>query len=505
MRDGVPVVYGGEELFRVRAPIGDLDVQQRAAAIGARLAAALRRDDLASLQLGIVPTAATHDVYLGRNLIVSVTEMDAAREGVDRATRAAQLLKRLEPVLAQAREAASAAGRTQILLRMFGALLVLVGVWIAAIRAVAAIRRALARRAANGTGLRIGRAEILSSSQVAAWLGSLVGAARTILLAIATLLVLVFMLSQHPVTRPTALQLERASLDALAGVGRAIAGYLPNLIYIVLIVLIARVVIGVTRGVFDRIGSGEINLRGFYPEWAQPTYSITRFILIVFTIILLYPYLPASNSVAFQGVSVLVGLIVSIGSASAIANIIGGLVITYMRAFRIGDRVRIGETEGDVIGRDAFVVHLRTIKNVEVTIPNSIVLGSHVVNHSAAARGPGLVLHTSVTIGYDAPWRQVHELLRAAAAETAGIETEPAPFVLQTALNDYHVSYEINAVTRQAQRSAYILSELRSRIQDHFNAAGVEILSPAYEARRDGSASTIVPPEKALAPGQAPG
>jgi small-conductance mechanosensitive channel len=165
-----------------------------------------------------------------------------------------------------------------------------------------------------------------------------------------------------------------------------------------------------------------------------------------------------------------------------------------MRAFKVGDRVRIGDTEGDVISRDAFVVQLRTIKNVEVTIPNSLVLGSHVINQSAAARGAGLILHTSVTIGYDAPWRRVHELLRAAAAATPGIEADPAPFVLQTALNDYHVSYEINAHTRDAQRSAQLLSALRAAIQDQFNAAGIEILSPAYEARRDGSASTIVPP-----------
>jgi small-conductance mechanosensitive channel len=498
IRDGMPVMHAGEELFRVRRPIGDLDVQQRATAIGSRLDRALRDLDPSAARLTVVGTKETHDVYLGSQLIVSVTDADAAAENTSREARAAQLQQRLELVRQQAGEAASAAGRVRLLVNVLVAVLLLALLWSMLGRGARALQNRLAAGAPGRRGLRLGRAEILSGTQVAESLSSVVGITRSILLLLASVATMVFVLSLHPRTRPAAVQLEAGSLGALASIGQAIAGYLPNLVYIALIIVIARVVIGITRGLFERIGRSEIHLRGFYPEWAQPTYSITRFILVVFTIIILYPYLPASNSVAFQGVSVLVGLIVSIGSASAIANVVGGLVITYMRAFKVGDRVRIGDTEGDVISRDAFVVQLRTIKNVEVTIPNSLVLASHVINQSAATRGAGLILHTSVTIGYDAPWRRVHELLRAAAAATPGVEANPAPFVLQTALNDYHVSYEINAHTRDAHRSAQLLSDLRARIQDQFNAAGIEILSPAYEARRDGSASTIVPTENPL-------
>jgi small-conductance mechanosensitive channel len=502
IRDGITVMHAGEELFRVRRPIGGLDVKQRATAIGSRLDLALRELDPSTARLAIVGGAETHDVYLGPRLIVSVTDADAAAENTSREARAAQLQQRLELVLKQANEAASAAGRARLIVTVLVAVLLLALLWSILGRGARALLNRLNAGASARRGLRLGRAEILSGSQVAETLSTMVGVARALLLLLASVATAVFVLSLHPRTRPAAMQLEEGSLDALSSIGRAIAGYLPNLVYIALIIVIARVLIGITRGLFEQIGRGEIYFRGFYREWAQPTYSITRFILVVFTIILLYPYLPASNSVAFQGVSVLVGLIVSIGSASAIANVIGGLVITYMRAFKVGDRVRIGDTEGDVVSRDAFVVQLRTIKNVEVTIPNSLVLNSHVINQSAAARAAGLILHTSVTIGYDAPWRRVHELLRAAAAATPGVESDPAPFVLQTALNDFHVSYEINAHTRDAARSAQLLSDLRARIQDQFNAAGIEILSPAYEARRDGSASTSVPPDGSLAPNE---
>ncbi|MDH5275865.1 MAG: mechanosensitive ion channel family protein, partial [Gammaproteobacteria bacterium] len=209
------------------------------------------------------------------------------------------------------------------------------------------------------------------------------------------------------------------------------------------------------------------------------------------TAVVIFPYLPGSGSPAFQGVSIFLGVLFSLGSTSAIANVVAGLVLTYMRPFRNGDRVKIADTVGDVLERDLLVVRVRTIKNVDVTIPNSMVLSNHIINFSACARDPGLILHSSVTIGYDAPWRQVHDLLTAAASRTPGIEKEPAPFVLQTALDDFYVRYELNATTSTPNRMAEIYSELHANIQDAFNEAGVEIMSPHYVAARDGSQSTI--------------
>ena len=203
-----------------------------------------------------------------------------------------------------------------------------------------------------------------------------------------------------------------------------------------------------------------------------------------------FPYLPGSNSPAFQGVSVFLGILLSIGSSSAIANIVAGVVITYMRPFRVGDRVRIADTTGDVVEKNLLVTRVRSIKNVDVSIPNSMVLGSHIINYSTVAQKEGLILNTTITIGYDAPWRQVHELLKEAARRTDLINQDREPYVLQTALNDFYVSYELNAYTNSPNKMAIIYSGLHQNIQDCFNEAGMEIMSPHYSTLRDGNETT---------------
>jgi small-conductance mechanosensitive channel len=213
--------------------------------------------------------------------------------------------------------------------------------------------------------------------------------------------------------------------------------------------------------------------------------------VIAFSLVVIYPYIPGSNSPAFQGVSVFLGVLVSLGSSSAMANILAGVVLTYMRSFKMGDRVQISDTIGDVIEKNLLVTRLRTVKNVEISIPNSLVLNNQLVNYSTSASTEGLILHTEITIGYNAPWRQVHELLLSAAAKTQDIIETPKPFVLQKSLDDSYVTYEINCFTRHANNMTNIYSELHQNIQDLFNSAGVEIMSPSYKALRDGNASTI--------------
>ena len=202
----------------------------------------------------------------------------------------------------------------------------------------------------------------------------------------------------------------------------------------------------------------------------------------------MFPYLPGSSSPAFRGISIFLGVMLSPGSPSAAANLIAGTILTYTRAFRLGDRVRIADTVCDVVERNLLATRVQTIKNELVTVPNAMVLGSHITNFSsAAAGGYALILHTTVTIGYDAPWRTVHELLICAALGTSGILPDPAPFVLQTALDDFYVHYEINGYTHEPTRMAAIYAELHQRIQDCFNDAGVEIMSPHYSSLRDGN------------------
>ncbi|MBK6967285.1 MAG: mechanosensitive ion channel family protein [Bacteroidales bacterium] len=209
--------------------------------------------------------------------------------------------------------------------------------------------------------------------------------------------------------------------------------------------------------------------------------------------VLIFPYLPGSGSPAFQGISVFIGVLFSLGSSSAIANMVAGMVITYMRPFKIGDRVKIGEITGDVMEKNMLVTRIRTVKNEDVTVPNSTVLLNSTTNYStnASTGNSGLIIHTTVTIGYDAPWKEVHKTLIDAALLTDLILKNPQPFVLQTSLDDFYVSYQLNAYTKEANRQAMVYSDLHQNIQDCFNEAGIEIMSPHYRAQREGNMTTI--------------
>jgi small-conductance mechanosensitive channel len=253
-------------------------------------------------------------------------------------------------------------------------------------------------------------------------------------------------------------------------------------------------VIRFTRFLFREVERGSITLPGFYAEWADPTFKLVRFALIAFAFVAAFPYLPGSQLPAFRGISVMLGLMLSLGSSSVISHLMAGLVLTYLQGFKIGDRVQIGDAVGDVVEKTLLVTRVRTVKNELIAIPNGLVMAKHIINYSQQARNGGLILHTTLTIGYDTPWRQVHALLKEAALATDGVLADPAPFVLQTALNDFHVSYQLNAHTDRPAEMAATYSRLHQNIQDRFNQAGVEIMSPYYAALRDGNASTTQSP-----------
>ena len=285
-------------------------------------------------------------------------------------------------------------------------------------------------------------------------------------------------------------------LKPLNSVFTSVINFLPNLFFIIVLILVFRYLIKFIHFLFGEIDRGNLTFPGFHEEWAMPTYKIVRFLIIVLAVIIIFPYLPGSNSPFFQGISVFLGILFSLGSSSAISNIVAGTVITYMRPFKIGDRVKIADTVGDVVEKTLLVTRIRTIKNVDVTIPNSMVLGSHLINYSSSAGEKGLILNTSVSIGYAVPWRKVHELLISAASETENVLNKPEPFVLQTSLSDFYVTYELNVYTNEPELMSKTYSALHSKIQDKFNSAGIEIMSPHYSAMRDGNQTTI--PEENL-------
>jgi small-conductance mechanosensitive channel len=274
-------------------------------------------------------------------------------------------------------------------------------------------------------------------------------------------------------------------------IARGVLAFLPNLFTIIIVYLTIRFTIKGFGFFFGEIEKGQLNVKGFHSDFAKPTFNIVRFILYAFMLVVIFPYLPGSGSPAFQGVSVFLGILFSLGSSSAINNAIAGLVITYMRPFKIGDRVKIAETVGDVVEKSMLVIKIRSLKNEEITIPNSTVLSSSTINFSTNSSDPGLIIHSTVTIGYDTPWRNMHAALIKAASTTPGILPKPEPFVLQTSLDDFYVSYQVNAYTNEPNNQLAIYSLLHQNIQDCCTEAGIEIMSPHYRSVRDGSESTI--------------
>lgn len=339
--------------------------------------------------------------------------------------------------------------------------------------------------------LRLQHIEILPAARVREGLLKTLSLARAVAIAILGYVYLALVLSLFPRSRGLASELLGYVFAPLSSFVVGALSFIPNLIFIAVTLGIVRYALKLLNLVFDEVGAHRLRLPGFHPDWAEPTWQIARFLAVAFTIVIIFPYLPGSDSSAFKGVSVFLGVLLSLGSGSAISNSVSGAIMTYMRPFAKGDRVKISDTTGDVLERSLLVTRLRTIKNEEVTIPNSLVLGAHIVNYSAALGHGGLILHTEVTIGYDAPWRKVHRLLLEAAACVDGVEKEPAPFILQTALGDYSVRYELNAHTRRPDDMAALYSRLHQAVQDRFNAEGVEIMSPAFVVRRSGPASTV--------------
>ena len=332
--------------------------------------------------------------------------------------------------------------------------------------------------------------ELLDAQKQANLLVFLAGIGRYILMGIQLLITVPLIFIIFPQTEGLAYRLLGYIWNPIRKIFVDIIDYVPNLFTIVVIWYAVKYLVRMVLYLAREIEAGRLKFNGFYPDWAMPTFHIVRFLLYAFMIAMIYPYLPGSDSGVFQGISVFVGLIVSLGSSTVIGNIIAGLVITYMRPFKMGDRIKLNDTTGDIIEKTPLVTRIRTPKNEVVTVPNSFIMSSHTVNYSTSAREYGLIIHSEVSIGYDVPWRQVNQILIDAALNTPGVVDDPRPFVLETSLSDWYPVYQINAYIKEAHKMSQIYSDLHQTIQDKFNEAGIEIMSPHYMAVRDGNATT---------------
>ncbi len=484
--DRAPVRLRGRTLFFVQERILSFTPEDRARAIAERLER-LYKDPLSSVEaVTLEEGESTTDLVIGDRVIMSVTERDARAAGRSRQELAAEYAGVIDRTLQELHRQYSL---TSLMLGALYTLLTLAALAVLLFLFSKLFPRIYARldswRDRRIPSLRIQKLTLASSSRLTdllIWLAKAVRVAATVIVLYISLpLVLGF----FPWTRGYAVIVYRFISTPVGAVTRGFVAYLPNLFFIAVILFVTYYLIKFTKLIFNEIGKGTISLPGFYRGWARPTFKIVRFLIIAFTAIAIFPYLPGAGSDAFKGVSLFLGVLFSLGSTGAIANIVAGVVLTYTRAFEIGDRVKISDTVGDVMDRTLLATYVRTTKNVDITVPNAMVLGSHIINYSTSAQ-TGLILHTSVTIGYDVPWKQVHELLLAAARATENVEEDPAPYVLQTSLDDFYVSYELNAYTDKPRMMAKIYSDLHQNIQDMFNEAGVEIMSPHFSAVRDG-------------------
>ena len=336
-------------------------------------------------------------------------------------------------------------------------------------------------------GLKFQALEIVSENQAEGLIAKVLGWISYIPILIVVYLYINLTLSFFPYTQGMASTLFSYFSDALNYVFNGVTGYIPQLITLLVILYVAHLISGLIRKLFKGLANEQLKLKGFDPEWSDATYSIVRVFIIVLTIMVAYPYLPGAESPAFTAVSAFVGILLALGSTGSVANMMSGLSLTYMKLYRIGDVVTIADIRGVVVERSTLVTRLRTPKNVEISIPNSMIINNHIINYTSLAKDKGLILHTSVTIGYDVPWRKVEELLISAALETERIVKSPEPFVLQRSLDDYYVNYELNAYTRSHLGMMKVYDELHKNIQDVFFEAGVEIASPHLSNLRDGN------------------
>ena len=489
---GIPVVAEGDTLFYLFTKRGGYAPQQRAQMTGAAIEEIGKRFNLRPDSVSIDHSDIVSDLMYGNKVLLSLTDQDALWEGVSRDSLAKE---RRQNVITKLHEMKAEHSVWRMAKRILYFLLVIVGQYLL-FRLTNWLFRKLKVRILRLKDTKIKPVsiqgyELLDAQKQANLLVFLAGIGRYILMGIQLVITVPLIFIIFPQTEGLAYRLLGYIWNPIRNIFVDIIDYIPNLFTIVVIWYAVKYLVRMVLYLAREIEAGRLKFNGFYPDWAMPTFHIVRFLLYAFMIAMIYPYLPGSKSGVFQGISVFVGLIVSLGSSTVIGNIIAGLVITYMRPFKMGDRIKLNDTTGDIIEKTPLVTRIRTPKNEVVTVPNSFIMSSHTVNYSTSAREYGLIIHSEVSIGYDVPWRQVNQILIDAALNTPGVVDDPRPFVLETSLSDWYPVYQINAYIKEAHKMAQIYSDLHQTIQDKFNEAGIEIMSPHYMAVRDGNETTI--------------
>lgn len=498
-KEMAPVRIDNMFLFSVRG-ISSYPAGERAESLKERIEAVASDPRIPTSAITVVESRYSTDLTVNGRIVMSVFDLDAVPEGVTRQLLANAYLRQIKIAIEKYRSDRRPENIIKGIIFALGVTIIFVIALITSGKLYARFGALMERRfRARIQALRIKSFEIVQAGTVWTTLINGLRSIRVVLVLVLSYIYVYTVLEFFPWTRLLADNLLFYIVTPLKRVGIAVLQYVPNLIFVLVIVVVTRYVLKLVGLFFIGIERGSVQLRSFDSSWARPTYKMVRLLIIVFVAIIIYPYIPGSESGAFKGVSIFLGVVFSLSSSSAIANIIAGYMLTYRRAFRVGDRVKIGEIEGDVSEIRLQVTHVKTIKNEEITVPNSLILGSSVMNYNAMAKEKGLILHTTVTIGYDVPWRQVDAMLLMAAGQTPGVLSEPQPFIHHKSLDDYYITYELNVYTDNPQGMAETYSELHHHILDAFNEYGVQMMVPGYENDPEGGAK-IVPRDKWFSP-----
>ena len=490
----VAVQLDGPTIFYLTEPLGPFSVEERAHGAEQRLLRIAEDPFFSESLLRVEHGSELSRLYYRDVSVGTASDADAAAQGLTRQQLAEVLLPRVVDAVTKYRLRKSPEEVTRSWLLLGLATLIAAALAFGLFRLhlhfvarVQATRDPLTRQLQERLGVSPERTVRLKLSTF-----KLLYVAALVLLALVYLQVAFALI---PMTRGYALSVLGYLTDPLLTLWAKFLEHVGDFFFILVVIVLTHYLLKGLHRLLKEVGAGTITIPGVLPEWALSIYKIARIGIIGIAAVIIFPYIPGSSTEAFKGISLFAGALFTIGASGTSANLIGGVVLIFMGAYRKGDRIKIGDVVGDVDEITLLLTRVRTPKGEIVTLPNSTILSGYLVNYSTRAKEGRLVLSTTVTIGYDAPWRKVHELLLTAAQRTPDLLDEPKPWVFQKSLDDFYVSYEINAFTSKANDMPRIYSELHANIQDTFNEGGVEIMSPHYSSLRDGNTVTI-PEEK---------
>ena len=487
-----PVIVMHDTLFNVYGNIGSFTSKQRAKSIERKIAALVDNYLFEGDSIKLVDTGNYLNLMYENEILMSVDTIQATQENKTK-VQAAQFYK--EQIIESVELQQHSLSWQQLLLQIAGT----IGIIIAEIFIIKYIYygyRIAKVMIWKQRGKKIkGMFGIIDDHRAMLTTITMAKVIRFLIMLIFLYIGLLIIFKLFPFTKHISDQLLDYVLSPLKSVGRSVKSYMPKLFTILVIVFLFRYAQKFVRSLAEKIANNKITLKGFYPDWAFPTYNIISALMFIFMFILIFPYLPNSDSEIFKGVSVFAGIVVSLGSTSVIGNLVAGLVITYMRPFKIGDRIKLGEYTGDVLEKTALVTRIKTPKNEIITIPNSNIMSAHTVNYSQSAKEHGLILHTTIAVGYDVPWQKVHEMLYEVANRTEHVLKRQKPFILQDQFRDFYVDYQLNVYIKEAKLTAKIYSDLRQHAQDVFAENNIEMASPHFIVARnvDGNHTTVPP------------